>query len=155
MTGMLGNAYPWVKAAHLIFVIFWMAGLFMLPRYLVYHQEALAGLGGAAGEAALWVEREGKIRKIILTPAMLVVWALGLLLAANAGLFAGQSGLGWLHLKIVLVVLLSGYHGWAVGYSRKLAAGKPTLSGRTLRMVNEVPAVLVTLIVILAIVQPF
>ncbi|WP_026046339.1 CopD family protein [Sphingomonas sp. PAMC 26621] len=152
MAGMLGNAYLWVKAAHLIFVIFWMAGLFMLPRYLVYHQEALAGAGGDAG---LWVEREAKIRNIILTPAMIVVWVLGLVLAANAGLFSGGAGLGWLHLKLLLVVILTGYHGWAVGYARKLAAGKPTLTGRQLRMINEIPAVLVTFIVILAIVQPF
>jgi putative membrane protein len=152
MAGMLGNAYLWVKAAHLIFVIFWMAGLFMLPRYLVYHQEALAGSGG---DAALWVEREAKIRTIILTPAMIVVWVLGLLLAANAGLFSGGAGLGWLHLKLLLVVVLTGYHGWAVGYARKLKAGKPTMTGRQLRMINEVPAVLVTFIVILAIVQPF
>ncbi|WP_029623627.1 CopD family protein [Sphingomonas sp. PAMC 26617] len=152
MAGMLGNTYLWVKAAHLIFVIFWMAGLFMLPRYLVYHQEALAGAGGDAG---LWVEREAKIRNIILTPAMIVVWVLGLVLAANAGLFSGVVGLGWLHLKLLLVVILTGYHGWAVGYARKLAAGKPTLTGRQLRMINEIPAVLVTSIVILAIVQPF
>ena len=153
--GMLGNAYPWVKAAHVIFVIFWMAGLFMLPRYLVYHQEALAGAGGGAPEATLWIERERKIRNIILTPALVMVWLLGLTLAVNAGLLAGRAGLGWLHLKLLLVLLLSGYHGWAVGYSRKLASGKPTLNGRQLRLVNEVPAVLVTVIVILAIVQPF
>ena len=155
MTGMLGNAYPWVKAAHLIFVIFWMAGLFMLPRFLVYHQEALAS--GVAGlpEASAWIERERKIRSIILTPALVIVWLLGLALAANAGLFSGVAGLGWLHTKLVLVLILSGYHGWAVGYSRKLAAGRPTLTGKRLRLVNEVPAVLVTLIVILAIVQPF
>lgn len=151
MIGMLGNAYPWVKAAHLIFVIFWMAGLFMLPRYLVYHQEAAIG----SPEAAQWVEREAKIRKIILTPAMIVVWVLGLTLGANLGLFSGASGLGWLHLKLLLVVILSGYHGWAVGYSKKLAAGRPTMTGRQLRLINEVPAVLVTFIVILAIVQPF
>ncbi len=151
MIGMLGNAYPWVKAAHLIFVIFWMAGLFMLPRYLVYHQEAPIG----SPEVALWVERETKIRNIILTPAMIMVWVLGLTLGANLGLFSGASGLGWLHLKLLLVVILSGYHGWAVGYARKLAAGRPTLTGRQLRLINEVPAVLVTFIVILAIVQPF
>lgn len=151
MIGMLGNAYPWVKAAHLIFVIFWMAGLFMLPRYLVYHQEAAIG----SPEAAVWVEREGKIRSIILTPAMIVVWVLGLILAANAGLFSGTSGLGWLHTKLLLVILLTGYHGWTVGYAKKLAAGKPTLTGRQLRLINEVPALLVTFIVILAIVQPF
>lgn len=103
----------------------------------------------------MWVEREHKIRTIILTPAMIVVWVLGLLLAANAGLFSGGAGLGWLHLKLLLVVILTGYHGWAVGYARKLKAGKPTMTGRQLRMINEVPAVLVTFIVILAIVQPF
>lgn len=151
MTGMLGNAYPWVKAAHLIFVIFWMAGLFMLPRYLVYHQEAAIG----SPEAGVWVEREAKIRNIIMTPAMMVVWVLGLVLGANAGLFSGVGGLGWLHTKLLLVLVLTGYHGWAVGYAKKLAAGKPTLTGRQLRLINEVPAVLVTFIVILAIVQPF
>ncbi|MEG3162012.1 CopD family protein [Sphingomonas sp. LB2R24] len=153
MSGFLGAAYDWVKAAHLIFVIFWMAGLFMLPRYLVYHQEALAA--GNTSEAANWVERENKIRHIILTPAMIVVWVLGIALALNLGLADGAPGLGWLHLKLVLVLLLSGYHGWAVGYAKKLAAGKPTLAGKQLRMLNEVPALAVTLIVVLAIVKPF
>ena len=153
MSGFLGAAYDWVKAAHLIFVIFWMAGLFMLPRYLVYHQEALAA--GSAGEAANWVEREGKIRSIILTPAMIVVWVLGIALALNLGLADGAPGLGWLHLKLLLVFLLTGYHGWTVGYAKKLAAGKPTLTGKQLRMLNEVPALAVTLIVVLAIVKPF
>ena len=153
MSGFLGAAYDWVKAAHLIFVIFWMAGLFMLPRYLVYHQEALAA--GNATEAANWVERESKIRHIILTPAMIVVWVLGIALALNLGLADGAPGLGWLHLKLALVFLLTGYHGWAVGYAKKLAAGKPTLAGKQLRMLNEVPALAVTLIVVLVIVKPF
>ncbi|MBJ6122420.1 CopD family protein [Sphingomonas mollis] len=152
MSGWLGAAYDWVKAAHLIFVIFWMAGLFMLPRYLVYHQEALAA--GRSDEAALWVEREGKIRSIILTPAMIVVWVLGLALSANIGLFDGAGGLGWLHAKLLLVLLLSGYHGWAVGYAKKLAANRPTLQGKQLRMLNEIPALAVTLIVVLVIVKP-
>ena len=153
MSGFLGAAYLWAKAAHLIFVGFWMAGLFMLPRYLVYHQEALAA--GRVDEAALWVTRESKLRSIILTPALIVVWILGIALALNLGLADGASGLGWLHLKLLIVVLLSGYHGWAVGYARKLAANRPTIDGRTLRMLNEVPALAVTLIVILAIVKPF
>ncbi len=153
MSGFLGAAYDWVKAAHLIFVIFWMAGLFMLPRYLVYHQEALAA--GHAAEAASWVEREGKIRTIILTPAMIVVWVLGIALALNLGLADGAPGLGWLHAKLLLVVILSGYHGWAVGYAKKLARAAPTLQGKQLRMLNEVPALAVTLIVILVIVKPF
>ncbi|HEX8415842.1 MAG TPA: CopD family protein [Sphingomicrobium sp.] len=151
MTGFLGAAYPWAKAAHVVFVMFWVAGLFMLPRYLVYHQEAAPG----SPEAALWVEREGKLRSIILTPAMLVVWVLGVALAINAGLLDGQPGLGWLHAKLLLVFLLSGYHGWAVGYAKKITTGKPLLTGKQLRMINEVPALMVALIVILVIVRPF
>lgn len=147
----LGNAYLWVKAAHVVFVIFWMAGMFMLPRYLVYHQEAQPG----SAEAQKWVERETRLRTMILTPSMILVWILGLMLAVNAGLFAGVGGLGWLHAKLLLVVILSGYHGWAVGYAKKLAAGKPTLTGKQLRLINEVPAILTALIVILVIVRPF
>ncbi|SFP56520.1 CopD family protein [Sphingomonas rubra] len=152
MIGWLGAAYDWVKAAHLIFVIFWMAGLFMLPRYLVYHQEALAA--GSDAEARTWIDREGKLRRIILTPAMIAVWALGLALAVNIGLLDGAGGLGWLHLKLLIVFLLSGYHGWMVGYARKLAAGRPTLSGKRLRLLNEVPAFATIAIVILVIVKP-
>ena len=145
----LAGYYAWLLAAHIVFVIFWMAGLFMLPRYLVYHQEALAN--GRADEAASWVEREGKLRRIILTPAMLAVFALGLLLAT-----VGQHwGSAWLHAKLAFVLALAGYHGWAVGYARTLAAGRPTLSGRTLRMINEVPALAAIVIVVLAVVKPF
>ncbi|OYY78212.1 MAG: hypothetical protein B7Y43_07330 [Sphingomonas sp. 28-62-20] len=151
MIGWLGNAYLWVKAAHLVFVIFWMAGLFMLPRFLVYHQEAAPG----SAEAALWVEREQKLRSIILTPAMLIVWVLGLALAAQLGLFSGVTGLGWLHTKLLLVLGLTGYHGYITGYSKKLAAGKQALTGRQLRLLNEVPGVAAAIIVVLAIVQPF
>ena len=153
MNGWLGASYDWVRAAHLIFVIFWMAGLFMLPRYLVYHQEALAA--GGAAEAATWVEREGKIRRIIISPAMIIVWLLGIALALNAGIADGAPGLGWLHLKIVVVIALSAYHGWAVGYSRRLAAGKPSLTGKQLRLLNEVPGLATAVIVILVIVKPF
>ncbi len=151
MTGILGAAYPWVKAAHVVFVIFWMAGLFMLPRYLVYHQEAPKG----SAERALWVEREAKLRTIILTPSMMIVWLLGLLLAANIGLFGGEAGLGWLYAKLALVAGLTAYHGWMVGYSHKLARGVETLSGRQLRLLNEVPGVAAAIIVILVVAQPF
>ncbi|MGP7795748.1 CopD family protein [Sphingomonas sp. CLY1604] len=145
----LAGAYLWIVAAHVIVVIFWMAGMFMLPRYLVYHQEALAA--GRAEEAALWTLRETKLRRIILTPAMVAVWVLGLTLAT-----IGQHwGEGWLHAKLLFVLLLSGYHGWAVGYARRLARGEMRLTGRTLRMVNEVPALMAIVIVVLAFVKPF
>ena len=150
MTGFLGNAYLWVKAFHIVFVIFWMSGLFLLPRYLVHHQEALG-----TPQAADWVKREAMLRRMILTPSMIIVWLLGLTLAANVGLFDGQPGIGWLHAKLLLVVLLSGYHGWAVGYAKKLAAGQGTLPTRRLRLLNEVPALAAVLIVVLAVVKPF
>jgi len=150
MTNWLGNAYLWVKAAHIIFVIFWMAGLFLLPRYLVHHQEALG-----TPQADEWSVREAKLRAMILGPSIGLVWLLGLSLAANDGLFDGQPGLGWLHAKLLLVLLLSGYHGWAVGYSKKLGKGQGNLAPRTLRLLNEVPALAVILIVVLAVVKPF
>jgi len=150
MTGFLGNAYLWVKAAHVVFVIFWMAGLFIFPRYLVHHQESLGTL-----EADKWVEREAKLCRMILNPSIGLVWILGLSLAANIGLFEGQAGLGWLHAKMVLVVILSGYHGWMVSYSKRLARGEARLTSRHLRMINEIPALFVILIVILVIVRPF
>lgn len=145
----LALAYYWFLAAHIIFVVFWMAGLFMLPRYLVYHQEAI--LAGRSDEAALWVTREAKIRHIILTPAIVIVWLLGITLATLGHHWAA----GWLGAKLVFVVLLSGYHGWAVGYARKLAAGRTPLAGRTLRMLNEVPALSLAVIVILVVIKPF
>lgn len=150
MTGWLGMAYLWVKAFHIIFVIFWMAGLFLFPRYLVHHQEALG-----TPEALAWEKREALLRRMILSPSMIVVWLLGIALALNVGLTEGQPGLGWLHAKLLLVVLLSGYHGWAVGYSKKLAKGQGSIAPWRLRLIGEVPALAVVLIVILAVVKPF
>lgn len=147
---MLGSAYLWVKAAHVIFVIFWMAGLFILPRYLVHHQDALG-----TPEALRWEEREAKLRRVILTPSMIAVWLFGLLLAANAGLFDGAPGLGWLHAKLLLVIALSGFHGWAIAYAKGLARGHGPIASRKLRMINELPAFAVIAIVVLAVVRPF
>ncbi|CAA9544221.1 MAG: Protoporphyrinogen IX oxidase, novel form, HemJ [uncultured Sphingosinicella sp.] len=147
----LGNAltltYAWIKAAHVIFVIFWIAGLFMLPRYYVYHQEAPPG----SAEEKKWVERERKLRNIIITPAMALVWVLGLTLAWITGAWSE----GWLHAKLLIVIALSGYHGYMVGYGKKLAQGLRPVSGKALRMMNEVPGIATVIIVILVIVKPF
>ncbi len=147
MIGWLGAAYPWVKAAHLIFVIFWIAGLFMLPRFYVYHQESAAG----SAEDSAWIEREGRLVAIILNPAMLIVWLLGLALAINIDAFHQ----GWFHAKLAAVIALSAYHGWAIGYGRKLAAGRRTVGDKALRLMNEVPGIATAVIVILVIVRPF
>ncbi len=145
--GFLGAAYPWVKAAHVTFVIFWMAGLFLLPRFYVYHHETAPG----SAEDRAWIEREDRARTIILTPAMIVVWILGLMLAFNTGAF-GQY---WFSAKLLLVVGLTGYQGWIGRYGKALAAGKRPMENRSLRIMNEVPGIAAALIVVLVIVRPF
>jgi putative membrane protein len=143
----LSLTYAWIKAGHVIFVIFWIAGLLMLPRFYVYHQESAAG----SAEEAKWVERERKLRSIILLPAMLLVWIFGLTLAWVSGAWSQ----GWFQAKFVLVIALSAYHGWMIGYGRKLAAGERPASGRALRLMNEVPGLAVVVIIVLVIVKPF
>jgi putative membrane protein len=145
--GFLGVAYPWVKAAHVTFVIFWMAGLFLLPRLYVYHQESTPG----SAEDRAWIEREARVRSIILNPAMIAVWILGLMLAFNVDAFSQ----GWFHAKLLLVVALSGYQGWLGAYGKKLARGERPLSGKAVRMINEIPGIAAALIVVLVIVRPF
>jgi len=147
LTGFLGLAYPWVKAAHVTFVIFWLAGLFLLPRFYVYHHETAIG----SPEDRAWIEREARVRSIILTPAMLLVWILGLMLAFNLDLW----GAYWFSAKLALVVALTAYQGWLGGYGKKLAKGERPLSGRQLRMINEIPGIATALIVVLVIVRPF
>lgn len=147
MQDVLSMTYLWLKAGHIIFVIFWMAGLFMLPRFFVYHQEAEEG----SAEAALWVERENKLLKIILLPSIIAVWVLGLALAWSIGAFQQ----GWFHAKLLLVLLLSGYHGYLSAYARKLARGERLLTGKKLRLLNEVPGIAAAIIVVLVVVKPF
>ena len=136
--------YAWLKAGHIIFVIFWVAGLFMLPRFYVYHQEAPPG----SDEETRWIERERKLRNVILTPAMVLVWLFGLSLAYVTGAWTQ----GWFQGKLVLVLGLSAYHGWMVGYGRRLAKGGRRIDGRTLRMMNEIPGIAVIFIVTLVVV---
>jgi len=147
MQELLSMLYLWLKAGHVIFVIFWMAGLFMLPRYFVYHQEAEAG----SAEEARWIDREAKLRKIILTPSLILTWVLGIATATAMGAWSE----GWLHAKLLFVLGLSGYHGWLVGYAKKLAHGERVLTGKKLRLLNEIPGLAAVVIVILVVVKPF
>ncbi|MBV1689978.1 CopD family protein [Novosphingobium sp. G106] len=147
MQQVLAMTYLWLKAGHIIFVIFWMAGLFMLPRYFVYHQECEPG----SPENAVWIDRERKLLKIILWPSLVVVWVLGLALAMTIGAFAE----GWFHAKLALVLALSAYHVWLAGYAAALAKGERKLTGKKLRLLNEVPGIAAALIVVLVVVKPF
>ncbi len=147
MNEIISMLYLWLKAAHIIFIIFWMAGLFMMPRFFVYHQECAVG----SDEDRKWIEREGRLRKIILNPSLVITWILGLLLAYNIGAF----NQGWFHAKLLVVLLLTGYHGWMITYVKKLARGERTMSDKALRLVNEVPGIAAAVIVILVIIKPF
>ena len=147
LTGFLGVAYPWVKAAHVTFVIFWIAGLLLLPRFYVYHHETTPG----SAEDRAWIERERRTRNIILTPTMIAVWVLGLMLAFNIAAFEQ----GWFHAKLALVIALTGYQGWLAIYGKRLAAGKRSGDSRSLRVMNEVPGIAAAIIVVLVIVRPF
>jgi putative membrane protein len=146
MIGWLGAAYPWVKAAHLIFVIFWLAGLFMVPRHYIYHSAVTPG----SPEDAEWIQREAVLARVILNPSMILAWVLGLMLAFDVGAWSQE----WFHAKLLLVVGLSGYHGWVSSYRKQLARGQRPLSAKVLRIMNEVPGIATALIVILVIVRP-
>lgn len=133
------TVYPWLVAGHVIFMVFWLAGLFMLPRQCIYMLDAAPG----SDEEAKWANRMRLLRTIILTPSLIVVWVLGLMQAWAMGLFDQ----GWLHIKITLVLVLSGYHGWLVAQTKKMARGERPLSEKRLRMIGEIPGLLLVLIV--------
>ncbi|PKP64384.1 MAG: hypothetical protein CVT85_10930 [Alphaproteobacteria bacterium HGW-Alphaproteobacteria-7] len=147
MQSALQTIYPFLKAGHVIFMVFWLAGLFMLPRQCIY---MLDHAPGSEGEAK-WATRMGKLRKIILTPSMIIVWVLGLTMAWSGGWFSE----GWLHAKLLLVLLLTGYHGWLVGQTKMMALGQRPLTEARLRMIGEVPGLLLVLIAVLVYVRPF
>ncbi|MEM0985694.1 MAG: CopD family protein [Pseudomonadota bacterium] len=140
--------YLAVKSAHIVFVVAWMASLLIYPRYKI-HQ--LTGIPG--GELALAMsDASTRLRRIIMTPAMLLVWGLGItMIVLNPGLLQQ----GWLHAKIFLLVVLSGIHGWFVGMGRKIDNGQSPVSAKTLRMINEAPFLLMIVVVVLAITKPF
>jgi protoporphyrinogen IX oxidase len=146
MIGFLGVTMLWVKAGHIIFAIFLMAGLFMMPRFFVYHHQCAVG----SEEDRKWIDRENRLRHIIMNPSLIIIWVLGLMLAINGGYFSQ----GWFHGKFLLLLLLSGYHGWTVSYCKKLAKGLRPMSEKRLRLVNEIPGILAAIIVVLAVVRP-
>lgn len=150
MLDILASAYPWTKALHVISVIAWMAGIFYLPRLFVYHVERV----GAKGETAdLFQTMERRLLKAIMNPAMIATWIFGLCLVATPGVI--DWGSGWPWVKLVLVMAMTWFHMWLAGRRKDLLEDKPQLSGRTYRIMNEVPTVMMIVIVIMVIVRPF
>jgi putative membrane protein len=139
--------YLWIKALHVIAVISWMAGMLYLPRLFVYHCEAQKG--SIQSETFKIMER--RLLKAIINPAMIATWVLGIILAWQGEWFTS----GWLHAKILFVLILSGVHGFLSKTVKVFAADRNTRPAKFYRMINEVPTVLMILIVILVIVKPF
>jgi protoporphyrinogen IX oxidase len=139
--------YEWIKALHVIAVIAWMAGMLYLPRLFVYHCEAEAG----SRQSETFKVMERRLLRAIINPAMIAAWLLGLGLAFGGGWFSFH----WLQAKVLLVLVLSAVHGFLARWVRDFAADRNRHSQKFFRIINEVPAVLMVAIVILAVVKPF
>ena len=140
--------YLWVKALHVIFVIALMGGLLVYPRYKI-HQ-----LSSKPGDELFETMKDAsnRLRKIILNPSLILVWVLGItMLVMNQSLLSQP----WMHVKLLLVLILSGIHGYFIGVGKKIDRGTATIKAKRLRMMNEVPFLLMIGIVIMVIVRPF
>jgi putative membrane protein len=139
--------YEWIKALHIVAVISWMAGMLYLPRLFVYHCGAEAG----SKQSETFKVMERRLLKAIINPAMIVTWVAGIYLAWAGHWYVA----GWLHLKLFLVLVMSGVHGFFVRAVRDFAKDCNRRSQKFYRIINEVPTVLMILIVILVVVKPF
>ena len=139
--------YEWVKAFHIIAVIAWMAGMLYLPRLFVYHCEADAG----SRQSETFKVMERRLLRLIINPAMIATWLLGLWLVWQSGLYRAH----WFEAKFVLVILLSGVHGVYVRAVKDFAADRRRRSQKYYRVLNEIPTVLMIAIIIFAVVKPF
>jgi putative membrane protein len=143
----LSDHIDWIKAFHVIAVIAWMAGMLYLPRLFVYHCEAPAG----SPQSEMLKVMERKLLRVIVNPAMIAVWVLGLILAYLTGAYADI----WFQIKFVLVIAMSGLHGFFAATVKRFAIDANTRPQRFYRIINEVPMVLIIAIVILVVVKPF
>ena len=148
MTDLLAIAFPWIKSFHIISVISWMAGIFYLPRLFVHHSENVKLYGETHD---LFCMMEQKLFKVIMTPAMISTWIFGLLLVLTPGIVDWSDVWPWV--KAACVILMTGFHEWLGGQLKRFSAGANVLKGRRYRIMNEVPTVLMILIVISVVVK--
>ncbi len=144
---MVEDLYPWFKALHIISFAAWMAGLWYLPRLLVYHAET--AVGSEISEQFKVMER--RLLRAIATPAMVATWSFGIGLATVVGAWSE----GWFHAKLLALFLMSATHGICAGHVAKFAADERPRSSGWYRVLNEVPTVLFVIIVMLAVFKPF
>jgi protoporphyrinogen IX oxidase len=148
-TGGLGSLYPWIKALHVISMVAWMAGMLYLPRLHVYHCETVPG----SAESERFKVMEHRLLRQIINPAMLATWAFGILLVLTPGVL--DWGWGWWHVKLGAVILLSGFHGMLSRWRRDFVADRNVRPQKFYRVANEVPTLLLMVIVVMVIVRPF
>jgi putative membrane protein len=141
------TGYLWIKSLHVIAIIAWMAGLLYLPRLFVYHCSAAAG----SQQSETFKVMERRLLRAIMTPAMILAWITGLTLAVQAGFFSS----GWFHLKLTLVLLMSASHGYMSRCVRTFATDANEKSHKFFRVLNEIPTLLMIVIVVAVIVKPF
>jgi putative membrane protein len=142
--------YPWLKAGHIASVISWMAGIFYLPRLFVHHSEKVKA---PSDTDRLFCMMESKLLKVIMTPAMLATWGFGLSLAIIPGVLNWSEVWPWV--KLISIVAMTIFHVWLAKRQRDFENGENHLTGKTYRIMNEVPTVLLLAIVIMVVVRPF
>lgn len=148
MIDFLAQHYVWIKALHLFAVMSWMAGMLYLPRLFAYHADAAPG----SDKSETFKVMEVRLLRIIINPAMIATWVLGLtLIATNPDLMKQ----GWMHAKFALVIGMSGLHGVFSRWRKNFAADRNAKSARFYRLWNEAPALLMLVIIILAVAKPF
>lgn len=146
----MADAYLWLKALHIIAVITWMAGLFYLPRLYVYHVDAPAG----SVQSETFKVMERKLLRYITNPAMIVSLGLGIALLMVPGLINWKTD-GWMHAKLTLVLGMVAYHGFLARWRKDFERDQNRRSGKFYRLANEIPTILMILIVLLVVVKPF
>ena len=139
--------YLSIKALHVLAVMSWMAGMLYLPRLFVYH----SGVLPSSEPARLFEVMEFRLQRYIMTPALIIAWITGLYLALSAGFFVAP----WLHANLLLVLAMTGVHGYLGVLRKSFATGSNQHTGRFYRMLNEVPTLLMVGIVVLVVVKPF
>lgn len=148
MGDFLNDWFLWIKTLHILSVIAWMAGLLILPRYFVLHSQ----IEPSNPISDKLLAMESKARKIIITPSMIATWLFGILLAMAT---PGIMSQGWFHVKLALVIIMSAYHGYLVRLAKEFKRGERKHEHKFYRMINEIPFLLLIVIVIMVVVKPF
>lgn len=148
MSDLLATLYPWIKSLHIVSVISWMAALFYLPRLMVHHAERV-GLSGETHD--LFAMMEYKLAKVIMSPAMMATWVFGILLVATPGIV--DWSFVWPWTKLAGVLGMTWFHVWLMGRMKSFQRAENELSGKRYRIMNEVPTLLMFLIVFSVVVK--